>query len=187
MKSNEKSRLDILVDGLKSQHNDYYVKHIGYDFLANLHIYNHTDNISYLMEHVSNLDVTDTVYPQYFQYCYTIFTELQNLVRLELAETQKNYIDLILSNITFRKGELSLLLQLAVNDPVKMEELYTEIKNDTTQWLYDVVLNLIDSYKDFNIEKERKLSHIHSHLKSLLTTLILFKKNEPISPVFLHG
>lgn len=187
MKSPEVTKLNILINVLKDKYNDYYVKHIGYDFLANIHIYNHTDNISYLMEHVSNLDVTDTVYPQYFQYCYAIFLELQNLVRLELAETQKNYIDLILSNITFRKSELSFLLQLAINDPVKMEELYTELKNDTTQWLYDVVLNLIDSYKDFNIEKQRKLSNIHSYSKSLLTTLIILKKSEPISPVFLHG
>lgn len=94
------------------------------------------------------------------------FVELQRLVRLELEETKKNYIDLIFRNITYRKSELSLLLELGINDPIKMEELYTELKNDTTQWLYDVVLSLIDSYKHFNIEKHvncQTLIHIQNH------------------------
>ncbi len=175
MKSKTQTQLNILIDLLKANYNDYYVKHIEHDFLSNLDEYNNTDSIAYLIDHVRKLNVTDTVYPQYFQYCYSIFVELQRLVRLELEETKKNYIDLIFRNITYRKSELSLLLELGINDPIKMEELYTELKNDTTQWLYDVVLSLIDSYKHFNIEKTRKLSNINSYSKSLLTTLILLK------------
>lgn len=78
MKSKTQTQLNILIDLLKANYNDYYVKHIEHDFLSNLDEYNNTDSIAYLIDHVRKLNVTDTVYPQYFQYCYSILLSFKD-------------------------------------------------------------------------------------------------------------
>lgn len=175
MKSKEVTKLDILINVLKDKYNDYYEKNIGHDFLANIDECDRFDTISYLIGHIKKLKVTDKQYASYLQHCYAIFAELQYLVRLELKATEENYVDLISRSFTYRKSELSLLLTLGINDPIKIDELYQEIQQDHTEWLSDVILNLIDSYKEFGTEKASKLSIINTHLQTLLTSIILLK------------
>lgn len=165
MKSPEVKKLNILIDVLKDKYNDYYKKYIGHDFLAYVDEDDTSDTIAYLMEHVRKLEVTDKKYPSYLQHCYAIFNQLQEAVKSELEIAKFTYFDLIYDNFTNTSNERSFLIRTAINDPKKLDELYTVIKKDKKEKLADVLLGVIDNYKDFEKERKHKLSNIKSHSK----------------------
>lgn len=165
MKSPEITTLNILIDVLKDKHNDYYEKYIGHDFLAHVNEDDHFDTISYLMDHVRKLKVTDKQYPAYLQHCYAIFNQLQEAIKLELDIAKFTYFDLIFETFTDKSNERAFLIRSAINDSDKLDEVYLIIKNDKNEKLADVVLGVIDNYKDFEKEMKRKLSNIKSYLK----------------------
>lgn len=165
MKSPKLTKLNILIDVLKDNHKDYYKKYIGHDFLAHVDEDDNSDTIAYLMEHVRKLKVTDKQYPAYLQHCYAIFNQLQESVKSELEIAKFIYFDLIYENFTDTSNERSFLIRSAINDSDKLDELYSIIKNDKNEKLADVVLGIIDNYKDFEKDSKRKLSNIKSYLK----------------------
>lgn len=165
MKTQKITKLTILIDVLKTNYGDYYKKYIGQDFLYSVHEDNTSDSIAYLMEHVRKLNPKDKEYPAYLQHCYAIFNQLQESVKSELEIAKFIYFDLIYENFTDTSNERSFLIRSAINDSDKLDELYSIIKNDKNEKLADVVLGIIDNYKDFEKDSKRKLSNIKSYLK----------------------
>jgi hypothetical protein len=163
MKSPELTKLKILIDVLKDKHNDYYEKYSGHDFLAHADEDDNSDTISYLMEHVRKLKVTDKKYPAYLQYCYAIFKELQASVRSDLEIAKLTYSDLIYQSLTDNSSDRLFLVESSIHQPEKLDELYSVIKNDTNEKLSDVVLGVIDNYKIFEEDRKRRLSNINSY------------------------
>jgi len=174
------TKLTILINVLKDNFHDYYKKQIDCDFLSYFNENDPFDNIAYLMEHVRKLKVNDTIYSSYLQHCYAIYEELKSLVILELKERQKNYIDLISGKFTHQSKDLSLLLQLGINDSSKIDELYNIVNNDNQQLFTSIILNLIVSFKNFEVEKNSKISKFNQYTKAFYTTLILLKSGHTV-------
>lgn len=165
MKQPELTKLKILIDVLKDKHNDYYEKYIGHDFLAHVDEDDNSDSIAYLMEHVRKLKVSDKQYPSYLQHCYAIFNQLQGTIRSDLETTKLTYFDLIYQSLTDTSSLRLFLVESSVHQPEKLDELYNVIKQDKNEKFADVILGVIDNCKDFEKDRQRKLSNINLHFK----------------------
>lgn len=163
MKSKEQTRLNILIGVLKDNYSNYYEKHIGHDFLHYLDEYDHSDSIAYLMEHVRKLNPKDKKYSDYLKHCYAIFLELQHLVKTELEDADKHHVQLIKRSFTTKSVDRLMLLELAINDPSSMDKLCKEVKKDKKEFLSEVIIHLVDSYKDFKDDKSRRMGNINHY------------------------
>lgn len=165
MKTQKITKLTILIDVLKSNYGDYYEEYIGQDFLYSVHEDNTSDTIAYLMEHIRKLKKKDKEYPSYLKCCYAIFLELQNLVRKELEEADKQYINLIRQHLTTKSSDRLLLLEIAVHDEDKMKQFCKEVKKDKKEFFSDLILAVVKDYDCFQDDKARKIDNLNHYIK----------------------
>jgi hypothetical protein len=163
MLSTPKTILNILVDVLASNYSEYYNRYSNHDFLSCLDDHTNSDNMAYLMEHVRKLNKKDPEYLGYLKHCYAIHIELHSLIRMALEEEDQHYIQLIRRSFMIRSIERLHLLDLAVHDSESMDKLCKEVKNDPKEFLSEVVLNIVENYKDFKKEKNRKITNLNAY------------------------
>lgn len=165
MKNEKITKLTILIDVLKDNYGDYYNEYIGQDFLGSVHEDNASDSISYLMEHIRKLNKKDKEYARYLKHCYAIFLELQNLVRNELAEADKQYIKLIQNHLTTKSADRLLLLDIAIHDEDKMKKFCKEVKNYKKEFFSELILNVVKDYDNFKDDKARQIDSLNHYIK----------------------